>query len=209
MAFSLIDAHAGALGTIGAAATRHRFQYDGDRRRHFLCHLALCRPDPACTAWGPYDGALLPDQWLLEAGTPRRGRFSTTYCDRFPLTKAPTPTIVAHEPRLTGPAGGQHGSGTDARSSSACNVLGNRAPLADPTLRAEFPAGPCARMPTNWRAGTWRGCNRSHMQRDTSSTHSPSEAAPGTADRFGRQRAKSAPGPDACGRARNTDRGAA
>ncbi len=72
VAVGLIDAHAGALGVLGAAAA------DGspalDRQIAMIagtstCHMALsaeARPVPGI--WGPYLGAVLPGLWLEEAG---------------------------------------------------------------------------------------------------------------------------------------------
>jgi FGGY-family pentulose kinase len=68
----LIDAHAGALGTIGATLGEDR----ADRRRR----LALILGTSSCTmalsdeprfipgVWGPYFSALTPGQWLTEGG---------------------------------------------------------------------------------------------------------------------------------------------
>ena len=73
----LIDAHAGALGVLGAAAA------DGpgalDRQIAMIagtstCHMALsaeARPVPG--VWGPYLGAVLPGLWLEEAGQSASG----------------------------------------------------------------------------------------------------------------------------------------
>jgi FGGY-family pentulose kinase len=72
----LIDAHAGALGVLGA--------YAGDAQgldRHLAliagtssCVMALsaeARPTPG--VWGPYYGAVLPDCWLNEGGQSATG----------------------------------------------------------------------------------------------------------------------------------------
>lgn len=72
----LIDAHAGALGVLGA--------YSGDPGgidRHLAliagtssCVMALsAEPRPTQGVWGPYHGALLPDCWLNEGGQSATG----------------------------------------------------------------------------------------------------------------------------------------
>ena len=90
VAAGLIDAHAGALGVLGAAAA------DGpaalDRQIAMIagtstCHMALsaeARPVPG--VWGPYLGAVLPGLWLEEAGQSASARYSITSwrCTRPP-----------------------------------------------------------------------------------------------------------------------------
>ncbi len=72
----LIDAHAGALGVLGAAAQ------DPDTIDHHLgliagtssCMMALspvARPTPG--VWGPYFGVVLPDYWMNEGGQSATG----------------------------------------------------------------------------------------------------------------------------------------
>ncbi|MBU1336286.1 MAG: FGGY-family carbohydrate kinase [Alphaproteobacteria bacterium] len=72
----LIDAHAGALGVLGA------FAHDIDTIDHHLalaagtssCVMALSAEDrPTTGVWGPYFGAVLPDVWLNEGGQSATG----------------------------------------------------------------------------------------------------------------------------------------
>ena len=76
VAAGLIDAHAGALGVLGAGLTR-----PATIDQH-LCLIAgtsnsvlALAPDPRPVAglWGPYLGAMLPDLWLTEAGQSATG----------------------------------------------------------------------------------------------------------------------------------------
>ncbi|MBA3447028.1 MAG: ribulokinase, partial [Pseudaminobacter sp.] len=72
----LIDAHAGALGVLGAFAAA-----DGSIDRHLAliggtstCTMALSRaPRAVPGVWGPYFGALLPQLWLNEGGQSATG----------------------------------------------------------------------------------------------------------------------------------------
>ncbi|HVY41492.1 MAG TPA: FGGY-family carbohydrate kinase [Hyphomicrobiaceae bacterium] len=72
----LIDAHAGALGTLAAFAGDA-----GSIHRHLAliagtssCVMALSPdPRPIRGVWGPYEGAVLPDAWLNEAGQSATG----------------------------------------------------------------------------------------------------------------------------------------
>src|SRR6185437_1634456 len=73
VAAGLIDAHAGALGVLGAGVA------DPGRS---LCLIAgtsnsilALSPDsrPIPGIWGPYSGAILPGLWLLEAGQSATG----------------------------------------------------------------------------------------------------------------------------------------
>ena len=72
----LIDAHAGALGVIGAFASGNQ---NIDRHLGLIggtstCTMALSRqPRPVPGVWGPYFGAVLPELWLNEGGQSATG----------------------------------------------------------------------------------------------------------------------------------------
>jgi len=135
---SLIDAHAGALGTLGAAHESILV----DRRLAIIagtsaCHLAVStKRFDVDGVWGPYWEALLPDHWLTEAGISASGSFLDHVLRSHPAARgmqngifglldarlramAPDPAAAT---RLT------------ADLHLQPNVLGNRAPLADPGL---------------------------------------------------------------------------
>lgn len=72
----LIDAHAGALGVLGAFASgggaidRHMALIGGTS----TCTMALSRePRAVAGVWGPYSGAVLPELWLNEGGQSATG----------------------------------------------------------------------------------------------------------------------------------------
>ena len=138
VATSMIDAHAGALGTLGASGHAAPIA----RRMAVIagtsaCHLATA---PAGTSvpgvWGPYYEALLPDEWLLEAGISASGAFLDHVLRSHPAYDSATHTFAALEKRLTDMLG--RGATVPELTHDLHlqpNVLGNRAPLAYPTLR--------------------------------------------------------------------------
>jgi FGGY-family pentulose kinase len=75
VATGLIDAHAGALGLLGAASQGG----DLDRNAALIagtstCLMALSDASRAVPGvWGPYDGAVLPGAWLNEGGQSATG----------------------------------------------------------------------------------------------------------------------------------------
>lgn len=84
VATSLIDAHAGALGLLGAPEAG--FEVDNPVSAEELetrlaliggtssCHLAVSRePRYVPGVWGPYFGALVPELWLTEGGQSATG----------------------------------------------------------------------------------------------------------------------------------------
>ncbi len=74
VAVSMIDAHAGALGVLGATP-----EGELDQRLALIagtsnCHMALSAEQRTVKGiWGPYYGALLPDAWLNEGGQSASG----------------------------------------------------------------------------------------------------------------------------------------
>ncbi|WP_338511275.1 FGGY-family carbohydrate kinase [Erwinia aphidicola] len=75
---SIIDAHAGSLGTLGAAGPSGELA-DFDRRIALIGgtstgHMAISRePRFIKGVWGPYFSAVLPDFWLNEGGQSATG----------------------------------------------------------------------------------------------------------------------------------------
>ena len=131
----LIDAHAGALGVIGAFASAGQ-----DIERHLgliggtsTCTMALSRDArPVPGVWGPYFGAVLPELWLNEGG------------------QSATGALLDHIIRWHG-AGGEPNAATHKKIVERIQALrkeegdrfaerlyvlpdfnGNRSPLADP-----------------------------------------------------------------------------
>jgi len=77
---SIIDAHAGGIGMLGAVMDGHAS--DGEALEHRLalisgtssCHMACSRaPYYPPGIWGPYFSAMVPDLWLTEGGQSATG----------------------------------------------------------------------------------------------------------------------------------------
>lgn len=72
VAACLVDAHAGALGALGAdAAVGERLCLIAGTSNSILALSPARRPVPG--VWGPYRDAILPGLWLLEAGQSATG----------------------------------------------------------------------------------------------------------------------------------------
>jgi FGGY-family pentulose kinase len=137
VASPLIDAHAGALGMIGAVG------HDAplDSRLAVIagtsaCHLAVSsdRIDVP-GVWGPYWGALLPGRWLLEAGISASGSFLDLVTQSHPAGHRFTRDSHAQIDELLHSIGDPDQTLRSTRHLHLQpNVLGNRAPLADPAM---------------------------------------------------------------------------
>jgi FGGY-family pentulose kinase len=137
VASGLIDAHAGALGMIGAAGDHTPL----DRRLAVIagtsaCHLALSRERcDVAGVWGPYADVVVPGMWCTEAGISASGAFLDHALAMHPARDAlgadPFAALDAVLDRIA-PAGDATRLTADRHWQPA--VLGNRAPLADPEL---------------------------------------------------------------------------
>ncbi|XP_063092674.1 FGGY carbohydrate kinase domain-containing protein isoform X6 [Cavia porcellus] len=83
VAASLIDAHAGGLGVIGADVTGHGLICEGQPMTSRLavicgtssCHMGISRgPIFVPGVWGPYFSAMIPGFWLNEGGQSVTGK---------------------------------------------------------------------------------------------------------------------------------------
>jgi FGGY-family pentulose kinase len=137
VAASLIDAHAGALGTLGASGSDVTLsQRLAVIAGTSACHLAVSdsRVDVP-GVWGPYFEALMPRRWLLEAGISASGAFLDHVLRVHPASREIDDPFTAAEnelARLVAAGADLHELVADLHFQP--NVLGNRAPLADPLL---------------------------------------------------------------------------
>ncbi|MBC7706272.1 MAG: FGGY-family carbohydrate kinase [Rhodoferax sp.] len=132
----MIDAHAGALGVLGATPAPELNQRLALIAGTSNCHMALS-PEPRAVpgVWGPYFGALLPAWWLNEGGQSASG----SLLDHV-LQSHAQGAVLGNDPHR---AIGEHISRrrTEAGPGYASDVLvvpdffGNRSPLAQPYVR--------------------------------------------------------------------------
>ena len=148
---SIIDAHAGGLGVLGAPIGDEPVDAAALGRRLALiggtssCHLAVA-PQPIFVpgVWGPYHAALLPELWLAEGGQSVTGAL----IDHVIQTHARGPDLTAEAEQanttvyaLLNDRLAALGAGLEvpAALTRDLHVLpdfhGNRSPRADPTLR--------------------------------------------------------------------------
>uniref|UniRef100_A0A3Q2QQN7 FGGY carbohydrate kinase domain containing n=1 Tax=Fundulus heteroclitus TaxID=8078 RepID=A0A3Q2QQN7_FUNHE len=148
---SLIDAHAGGLGVIGANVQGFDLPCEGlpiTSRMAMICGTSTChmiseQPLFVPGVWGPYPSAMVPGLWLNEGGQSATGRLiehivkghaAYTQLQEVPFTGTNIYTYLNSHLALM------------ANSHSAVDLLGsnlhmwpdfhgNRSPLADPALK--------------------------------------------------------------------------
>ena len=140
----LIDAHAGALGTLAAAAGDEA----ADPRRRLAvilgtsaCCMALAdQPRFIPGVWGPHYSALTPGQWLSEGGQSAFGAAIDRLMRMCPGLAADAGKPHAFdrlEREIVARAGGASQAARLARDLHVLpDFLGNRSPHADPAARA-------------------------------------------------------------------------
>ncbi|XP_032420568.1 FGGY carbohydrate kinase domain-containing protein [Xiphophorus hellerii] len=154
---SLIDAHAGGLGVIGADVQGFDLPCEGwpiTSRMAIVCGTSTChmaiseQPRFVPGVWGPYLSAMVPDLWLNEGGQSATGRLidhivkgHAAYAQlqeqanqRVPFTGANIYSYLnSHLAQMAGspPAVDLLGSSLHVWP----DFHGNRSPLADPTLK--------------------------------------------------------------------------
>jgi FGGY-family pentulose kinase len=141
---SAIDAHAGGIGTIGAALGDSAASFD--RRLALICGTSSCHmavsPGPRFVpgVWGPYFSAMLPGLWLNEGGQSATG----SLLDHVVLTSTAGAALAAqhgnvyealnaHVAALARP--GPHPAALTRDLHVLPYFHGNRSPRADATLR--------------------------------------------------------------------------
>jgi FGGY-family pentulose kinase len=144
---SIIDAHAGGVGVIGADVDGEGLTEGNLNRRLALiggtssCHMAVSR-DPIFVpgVWGPYFSAMLPGLWLNEGGQTATGAL----IDHVVRTHAAFAEVSAGERTVYEVLNGRLEEAAPEVAFPAAltrdlhvqpDFLGNRSPRADPTLR--------------------------------------------------------------------------
>ena len=148
---SIIDAHAGGLGVLGAwLDERVPAPEDLERRVALIggtssCHMAVSREPRFVTGvWGPYYAAMVPGMWLTEGGQSATGALvdhvifsharGTELQDEARAGGRTVYELLNERLEALGP-----GAEFPAQLTRELHVLpyflGNRSPRADPTLR--------------------------------------------------------------------------
>jgi len=131
----MVDAHAGALGALGA------FAGDPDSiHRHLTliagtssCVMALSPdPRPIHGVWGPFEGAVLPDAWLNEAGQSATGALLDHLIRWHRAGGEPTPEIHKKVVSRVTELRASEGVALGHRLHVVPDFHGNRSPVADP-----------------------------------------------------------------------------
>lgn len=146
VAAALIDAHAGGLGTVGAASPDGAAA-DPTKRLAYIFGTSACAmattPEPVFVpgVWGPYFSAMLPGFWLNEGGQSAAGAaldhlltLHPGHAEATADAKAAGLSLLGLLEREAGAAGGE--AAELARGLHVVpEFLGNRSPGADPDSR--------------------------------------------------------------------------
>uniref|UniRef100_A0A8C5HBF0 FGGY carbohydrate kinase domain-containing protein n=1 Tax=Gouania willdenowi TaxID=441366 RepID=A0A8C5HBF0_GOUWI len=149
---SLIDAHAGGLGVIGADVKGFQLPCENQpisSRMAMICgtstcHMAVCQPVFVPGVWGPCLSAMVPGMWLNEGGQSATGRLidhmvkgHAAYTQlqevAFPSTCGNFYTYLNSHLSLMANSHPVDLLGTNLHLWP--DFHGNRSPLADPTLK--------------------------------------------------------------------------
>src|SRR5690606_3100716 len=131
----LIDAHAGALGSLGAFAGeaetihRHLALIAGTSS----CVMALSpEPRPTAGVWGPYSAAVRPEVWLNEAGQAATGALLDHILRWHGAGGEPTPALHRKVIDRIMELRASEGRALASRLHVIPDFHGNRSPIADP-----------------------------------------------------------------------------
>jgi D-ribulokinase len=141
----LIDAHAGAAGTLGA---RNGASRADPRRRLALilgtsssCMALSDEPRFVEGVWGPHFAALTPDQWLIDGGQSAFGAAIDHLLRLHPAfsalsARAGPRALAALEKDIVARAGGLSAAALIAEGLDVLpDFIGSRSPVADPAAR--------------------------------------------------------------------------
>jgi D-ribulokinase len=150
VAASLIDAHAGGIGTIGGR-TEDGNAVDVCERLAYIMGTSACimattvEPCFVPGVWGPYRSGMVPDFWLNEGGQSAAGAAIDHLIRSHPAhaeaeaaaRKAGLDVLQFLEKRIVSRSGGIAEAARLARDIHVLpEFLGNRSPYADPNSRA-------------------------------------------------------------------------
>ena len=145
VAMGLIDAHAGALGTIGARGLAGKLE----QRLAYVFGTSACTLNVSAApmfvpgVWGPYRSALVPGLWLSEGGQSAAGAAIDHVVRQHAYAAEASAKAEAAGKSLTVWLEGRAGEALErmplarllGRVHMVGDFLGNRAPFADPDAR--------------------------------------------------------------------------
>jgi FGGY-family pentulose kinase len=143
----IIDAHAGALGLLGASLDNGELAPLALIGGTSSCHMAVSRkPLFVPGVWGPYFGALVPDLWLTEGGQSATGALIDYTLENHTASPALQAAALAEGVSVYHVINRHletmaHSAGLPYIGLLAADVhvldyhLGNRSPIADPRAR--------------------------------------------------------------------------
>jgi D-ribulokinase len=148
---SLIDAHAGAVGTVGAAVEGAEGAVNALDRLAYIMGTSACimastaEPSFVPGVWGPYFSAMLPGRWLNEGGQSAAGAGIDYLVQSHPAFREAAAASEAEHMGVLEYLEMQAVTGSKSLSETAYlarnihvlpEFLGNRSPFADPDARA-------------------------------------------------------------------------
>lgn len=154
LAVGMIDAHAGGLGCLGAAIPGHAANAQPPLAARLgliagtsTCHMASsAQPTFVRGVWGPYYAAMVPSLYLNEGGQSAAGALLDFQLEHHAASAElqsaasaagmpPALVLNARLAELAAAAGLPHVAALAADLHVTPDYLGNRSPLADPTMR--------------------------------------------------------------------------
>lgn len=150
---SIIDAHAGGLGLLGAPVAGKKATTANLEKRLALiggtssCHMAVsAKPRFIAGIWGPYFSAMIPDLWLTEGGQSATGALIDhvifSHAAAAPILKeAKKRGVTIYEllnarlDALAKARGAKHPGALTRNLHIQPDFHGNRSPRANPTLK--------------------------------------------------------------------------
>ncbi|KAF9971365.1 hypothetical protein BGZ73_005714 [Actinomortierella ambigua] len=152
---AVIDAYAGAIGTLGASVAGKRQSIDEAQSRIAIicgtssCHLAMSKKKNFVPGvWGPFNGVMLPDMWIAEGGQSSTGQLIDHLTSTHPAYAQALELAAAEQPALSIYAFLNRRVESLFKASSLPHLAyltknlhvtpdhhGNRSPLADETMR--------------------------------------------------------------------------
>ncbi|KAF9922311.1 hypothetical protein FBU30_007598 [Linnemannia zychae] len=155
---AVIDAYAGAIGTLGAKMNGVSPTIEEARKRISLicgtssCHLVMSdKPIFVPGVWGPFHGVMLPDMWVAEGGQSSTGQLidyltksHPAYNEAVEIASRSNPPISIYEflnqhlETLSKKRSLSHTAYLTKRLHMTPDHHGNRAPFADETMRGSI-----------------------------------------------------------------------